>query len=112
MEMIVIVIVSLVLGVLPLLIVGFFQMFVLPRKLQAVQDDVKRVAPKHPLPAEAGNMPAISEIAPHVQELGDRYFRKATLFLPALLLTFFYLAGFALCDSYIADHFKVSLGHW
>src|SRR5262249_31114081 len=72
----------------------------------------KRVAPKHPLPAEAGNIPALSEIAPHVQELGDRYFRKTTLFLPALLLTFFYLAGFALCDSYIAQHFKAPWRYW
>src|SRR5438067_13859850 len=34
--------------------------------------------------------------------LAATYFSKYRLFLPSILLTFFYLAGFALCDSYLS----------
>src|SRR5215831_6954313 len=97
MEMIIILIVSVILATMPILIAAFFRAFTLPRKLMVVQEEVKRVAPGHPVAAEFSSAMAITESDPHIQALVARYFSSSTLLLPALLLTLFYLAGFALC---------------
>jgi hypothetical protein len=105
MDMTVILLVCLVLACLPLMMAGFFRVFTLPGKLRVVKQDVSRMTRdlSPGTQAESGISP--SALSTQIEALADRYFSRFTLFLPALLLTFFYVAGFALCDAYLAVHF-------
>ena len=97
MDMTLILAVSFVLACLPLLMAGFFRAFSLPRKLLVVQGELEKLAP-----SSSPTMPSAAEAAPRIDALAQTYFSKSRLFLPSVLLTFFYLAGFALCDCYLS----------
>lgn len=93
MDMIVVLIVSFVLASLPLLMAGFFRAFSLPRKMLVVRGELETLAPQ----------PSSSPVdSSKLDELAEKYFSKSRLLLPSVLLTFLYLAIFALCDSYLS----------
>lgn len=113
MQMATILIVSTMLACLPLLAAAFFLAFTLPRKLQAVNQDMKKLAPPKVEPSEslaAGVSAPI--IDTEIKALADKYFAKSTLVWPPLLLTLLYLAAFALCDSYLCLRFTPGSSFW
>jgi hypothetical protein len=74
MQMATILIISVVLACLPLLVDAFFLAFTLPRKLQAVNQDVKRLAPPKLEPSEslaaAVSAPVLES---EIKYLADKY---------------------------------------
>src|SRR5262249_51739364 len=97
MDMTLILVVSFVLACLPLLMAGFFRAFSLPRKLLVVRGELETLAPSS---SPVG--PPAAMASPRIDALAQTYFSKSRLLLPSVLLTFFYLSGFALCDSYLS----------
>ena len=97
MQMIVIRIVSILLACVPLLMAAFFLLFTVPRKLLIVQQDLRKLK----FGGESASPSSVSGGEPDLQALMDKYFGTFTLALPALLLSFLYVVGFILCDSYV-----------
>ncbi|HEY6181995.1 MAG TPA: hypothetical protein VIW67_07105 [Terriglobales bacterium] len=101
MQMIIIRILSVVLACLPLLMATFFLLWTVPRKLLVVKQDLRKLSyGSHEVTPNS----VVAE--PDVQELMDKYFGTFTLLLPALLLSFFYVAGFLLCDSFLTYQYN------
>lgn len=98
MDMTVILVMSFVLACLPMLMVVFFRVYSLPRKLLVVQGELENLAP----PSQSS---AYGNVSSRITTLAETYFSKSRLLVPSLLLTFFYLAGFALCDCYLSLRF-------
>lgn len=120
--------ISVVLACLPLLMAAFFLAFTLPRKIVSVKQDLSKLMypaanrdasgtetrgnsrPEAIIPqgTQPNQRPGSSKIASEyeIDQLVIQFFGKWTLSLPALLLTFFYSAGFELCDAYLNVHFN------
>jgi hypothetical protein len=116
--------VSFLMAILPMLMAAFFLLLVVPRKLVSVQlelqtlrtgditGDTRRETSAGParvttISSIAGDgAPAKGEVfigdVQDIDVLMAKYFSTATLIVPGLILTLFYLAGFLLCDAYVS----------
>lgn len=109
MQMFVIWSIAIILACLPLLMAAFFLAFTLPRKLVAVKQDLSKLTSyKTADQSMKSNIATESDI----DELAKQFFGKLTLSVPALLLTLFYLALFALCNTYLSLKFNNGVSPW
>ncbi len=111
MKMSTIVLVSGILAVLPLLMAVFFLTVTRYRKILSVQQDLQKLKAgmaTQPSAATAEGVRLRGRIASEedIRTLADQYFNTVTLMAPTVLLTIFYLTGYALADSYIGVKFS------
>jgi len=113
MQMTIILTTSFLLAALPLIIAYYFLFVTLPRKVQAVTEDVKKLAGTG-AGSGSGSDPAVpSRLAlPDIAALAKKYFGASTLAIPSMLLTLLYFAGFLLCDSYLKMRFVEKSNAW
>lgn len=115
MKMTIIVITSFGLASLPLIIAAYFRIFTLPRKVQAITDEVQRLEGTGDGNISPEQDPATGRRrfgAPDVPGLAKKYFSSSTLAIPSALLTAFYVIGFLLCDSYLKIRFVEEANSW
>lgn len=114
MQMTIILATSFLLAALPLIIAYFFLFITLPRKVQAVTEDIKKLAGT----GDGGNSSSaqISQskllALPDIAGLAKKYFTASNLSIPSTLLTLLYFAGFLLCDSYLKLRFVEKSNSW
>lgn len=114
MELTIILATSFLLAGLPLMIAYFFLFLTLPRKVEAVTEDIKKLAG----PGDgslSGSSQAVRSrmfVLPDIEGLAKKYFAGSTLGIPSMLLTLFYFAGFLLCDSYLRLRFVEKSRAW
>ena len=105
MTMFVIWLLSAILACLPLIMAAFFLMFSLPRKLEAVKQDLGKLKGWDKEPSIASRTAGRIAIQSDIDELAKRFFDKLTLSVPAVLLTLFYASAFALWSAFLGRTF-------
>lgn len=104
MHMSIIWVISVVLALLPLLMAGYFLEVTLERKKIAVKQDLGKLRAGSLAQGTLGSNKIASD--KDIDDLVEKFYRKSTLSLPALLLTIFYASAFILGDTYLNQKFN------
>lgn len=112
MEMTIIIATSFLLASLPMIIAYFFLFVTLPRKVQAVTEDVMKLAGPGNADISGVNVHSKLYVQQDIEGLARKYFAASTLAIPSTLVTVLYFAGFLLCDSYLKLRFVEKSNAW
>src|SRR5215469_1447347 len=113
MQMTIILATSFLLAAFPLIIAYFFLFITLPRKVQAVTEDIKKLAGTGDGNSGSAQLAQSRLLSlPDIAGLAKKYFTASNLSIPSTLLTLLYFAGFLLCDSYLKLRFVEKSNAW
>jgi len=104
MHMSIIWVISVILALLPLLMAVYFLEVTLERKKVAVKQDLGKLRAGPLAQGTLGSGKIASD--KDIDDLVEKFYRKSTLSMPALLLTTFYASAFILGDTYLNQKFN------